>query len=120
MVDHLLKFKPGQAVSFTATTAITGGQVVEVTGNRSVGVPTAAASLKAIGTAGHDAGIGDQVVVHLNGPVDTMIAAAAVAAGVNVEAATAGKAQTATTGRVLGLTLSAATAADQLIQVLRT
>lgn len=119
MADHLLKFKPGQAVSFAATTAIVGGQLVEVTGNRSVGVPTAAASAKAIGTAGHDAAVNDQVVVHLNGPVDTFIAAAAIAAGVNVEAAAAGKAQTATTGRVLGLTLSAATAADQTVQVLR-
>ena len=119
MADHLLKFKPGQAVTFTATTAITGGQVVEVTGNRSVGVPAAAASAKAIGTAGHDAGIGDQVVVHLNGPVDTMTAAAAINAGVNVEASTAGKVQTATTGRALGISLSAATAADQIIQVLR-
>lgn len=119
MVDHLLKFKPGQVVTFTATTAITGGQVVEVTGNRTVGVPTAAASTKAIGTAGHDAAIGDQVAVHLNGPVDTMTSAAAIAAGVNVEAATAGKVQTATTGRVLGLTLNAATAADQIVQVVR-
>lgn len=119
MGDHLLKFKPGQAVSFAATTAITGGQIVEVTGNRTVGVAAAAASAKAIGTAGHDAAIGDQVVVHLNGPVDTVISAAAIAAGANVEAATAGKAQTATTGRVLGITLSAATAADQVVQVLR-
>lgn len=118
MGDHLLKFRPGQAVSFAATTAVTGGQIVEVTGNRTVGV-AGAASTKAIGTAGHDAGIGDQVVVHLNGPVDTFVAAAAIAAGVNVESAAAGKAQTATTGRVLGLTLSAATAADQPVQVLR-
>jgi hypothetical protein len=119
MADHLLKFKPGQAVTFTATTAITGGQIVEITGNRSVGVPTSAASAKALGTAGHDAAVGDQVVVHLPGPVDTFIAAAAIAAGANVEAATAGKAQTATSGRVLGIALSAATAADQVIQVLR-
>lgn len=119
MGDHLLKFKPGQSVSFTATTAITGGQIVEITGDRRVGVATSAASTKAIGTAGHDAAIGDQVVVHIAGPVDTVTSAAAIAAGANVEAATAGKAQTATTGRVLGIALSAATAADQTIQVLR-
>lgn len=119
MADHLLKFKPGQSVTFTATTAITGGQIVEVTGDRTVGVPASAASAKAIGTAAHDAAIGDQLVVHIAGPVDTFTSAAAIAAGANVEAATAGKAQTATTGRVLGLTLSAATAANQTIQVLR-
>lgn len=118
MADHLPLFKPGQAVSFTATTAITGGRAVEVTGNRQVGT-AAAASTKAIGTAGHDAAIGDQVVVHLAGPVDTVVAAAAIAAGVNVEAAASGKAQAATTGRVLGLSLNAATAADQLVQIVR-
>ena len=118
MADHLLKFKPGQAVTFAASTVITGGQVVEVTGNRQVGV-AGAASAKAIGTAGHDATIGGDLVVHLNGPVDTFTSAAAIAAGANVEAAAAGKAQTATTGRVLGIALTAATAADQTVQVLR-
>ena len=67
----------------------------------------------------HDAAIGSNLVVHLNGPVDTFTSAAAIAAGVNVEAAAAGKAQTATTGRVLGIALTAATAADQTVQVLR-
>ena len=118
MADHLLKFKPGQAVTFTATTAIAGGQVVEVTGDRRVGV-AGAASAKAIGTAGHDAAINDSVVVHLNGPVDTVTSAAAILAGAIVEAAAAGKAQTATTGRALGIALTAATAADQTVQVLR-
>ena len=119
MGDHILKFKPGHAVTFTATTAITGGQVVEVTGNRSVGVPAAAGSAKAIGTAGHDAAIGDSVTVHVGSVVDTMVVSAAVAAGDAVEASTTGRIRTATTGRVLGVALSAATAADQTIQVLR-
>ena len=119
MADHVLKFKPGLAVTFTATTVITGGQVVEVTGNRTVGVPTAAASTKAIGTAAQDAAIGDTLTVHLAGPVDTMTSAAAIAAGAAVEASTAGKVQTLTTGRSLGVTLNAATAADQTVQVVR-
>jgi Uncharacterized conserved protein (DUF2190) len=119
MADHLLKFKPGQAVSFAASTAITGGNVVEVTGNRTVGVAAAAASTKTIGSAGHDAATGDQVIVHLNGPVDTFISAAAITAGANVENATVGKVQTATTGRILGIALTAATGADQTVQVLR-
>ena len=119
MADHLLKFKPGESVTFKATTAITGGQVVEVTGSRTVGVASAAASTKAIGTAGHDAAIGDDVVVLVGSPIDTMVTSAAVAAGAGVEASTAGKVQVATTGRVLGIAISAATAADQTIQVLR-
>lgn len=118
MADHLLKFKPGQSVTFEATTAITGGRIVEVTGDRKVGT-AGAASTKAIGTAGHDAAIGDNVVVHISGPVDTFVSAGAILAGANVEAAAAGKAQTATTGRVLGLSLNATTAADQTVQVLR-
>ena len=119
MADHLLKYKPGMQVAFVATTAIVGGNVVEITGDRTVGVPAAAASAKSIGTAGHDAAINDQVIVHLNGPVDTFISAAAIVAGVNVENATLGKVQTLTTGRSLGITLTHATAADQTVQVLR-
>lgn len=118
MAEHLLKFKPGQAVTFEATTAITGGRVVEITGDRQVGT-AGAASTKAIGTAGHNAAVGDTVVVYLPGPVDTFVAGAAIAAGANVEAAEGGKAKTATTGRVLGIALTAASAADQSIQVLR-
>ena len=119
MADHLLKFKPGQAVTFTASTAIVGGNTVEVTGNRTVGVPAAAASTKTIGSAAHDAAINDPVIVHLVGAVDTFICAAAIAAGANVENATLGKVQTATSGRVLGITLTHTTGADQTVQVLR-
>ena len=76
MADHLPKFKPGQAVTFTADEAIAGGQVVEVgAANRSVKV-AGAASAKAIGTAGFSAQTGDKVTVHLPGPVDTAKAAA--------------------------------------------
>ncbi|HEY5482823.1 MAG TPA: capsid cement protein [Propionibacteriaceae bacterium] len=119
MGDHLLKFKPGQAVTFTASTAVVGGNAVEVTGNRTVGVAAAAASTKTIGSAAHDAAINDLVIVHLSGPVDAFISAAAILAGAEVENATLGKVQTATTGRILGITLTAATAADQTVQVLR-
>lgn len=118
MANHLPKFKPGQAVTFDTTAAITGGQVVEVSGDRSV-APATAASAKAIGTAGHDAKSGDKVVVHLAGPVDTAKAAAAVLAGVNVEAGAAGTVQTATTGRVLGLSLTAADEAGDIIEFVR-
>lgn len=118
MADHLPLFKPGQAVTFTATATITGGQTVEVSGDRKV-APATAASTKAIGTAAHDAANGDTVIVHLPGIVDTVTAAAAITAGASVEAAAAGKAQTATTGRVLGIALTAATAADQIVQIAR-
>ena len=118
MADHLPKFKPGQAVTFSATAAIRGGQVVEVSGNRTV-APAGAASAKAIGTAGHDVASGGKLVVHLAGPVDTAKAAAAVLAGAKVEAGAAGTVQTATTGLVLGIALTAAGDAGDVIEFVR-
>ena len=116
--DHLPKFKPGQAVTFTSSTPALAGNVAEVTGNRQVGV-AGAASAKAIGTYANDVKTGAEVVVHIAGPVDTAKAAAAIAAGAEVEAAADGKVQTRTTGRSLGLSLTAATAVDQTIQFVR-
>ena len=118
MADHLPKFSGGSSATFTASAAITGGQVVEVTGNRTVG-PGTAASAKAIGTAAHDAASGAKVVVHLPGPVDTAVSAAAILAGAKVESAAAGKIQTATTGYVLGIALTAAGAGDEVVEFVR-
>ncbi len=119
MADHVLKFMCcNGGVTFEATTAISGGQVVEVTGDRKVGV-AGAASTKVVGTAGHDAAIGDQVTVNITRCIDTVVAAAPVVAGAAVESAAAGKVQTQTTGATFGLALTAATAAGGTIQVLR-
>lgn len=116
MADHLLKFKPGQAVTFRATTDMTGGQVVEVTGDRTCGV-AGAASKKVLGTVGHDAKTGTDVVVHMPGVVDTMTAAGAIAAGDRVASAAGGKVATGTTDTI-GLAISAA-ADGATVQVLR-
>lgn len=118
MSDHLLKFTPGQSVTFTASATITGGQVVEVSGDRTV-APGTAASTKAIGTAAHDAASGESLVVHIAGAVDTATSAAAITAGAEVEAAASGKLQTATTGRVLGVALTAAGGADVVVEFVR-
>lgn len=119
MADHLPKFKPGQAVTFTAGGTIEGGQVVEVgTADRTV-VVASAASAKAIGTAGHDAISGDKLVVHLAGPVDTAKAAAAIVRGAKVEAGAAGTIQTATTGLVLGIALGSASDAGDVVEFVR-
>lgn len=121
MTDHLLKFKPGIAVTFTASTSITGGQVVEVTGARTVGVPATAKSAKVIGTAGFDAAVGETVVVFLAGPVDTVVAAGAVTAGSRVAASTDGKVAAATAGDpTVGIALTAATQDGDVIEVVRT
>ncbi len=119
MADHLPKFKPGQAVTFTAGGNITGGNVVEVGAADRTVVVAGAASVKAIGTAGHDAQTGDKLVVHLPGPIDTAVSAAAIARGAKVEAGAAGTVQTATTGLVLGIALTAAAGAGDVIEFVR-
>lgn len=119
MVDYLPKFKPGQAVTFTASADVTGGRLVEVTGNRTVG-PAAADAADVVGVAGFDAKSGETVTVYTRaGGVHALVANGAIAAGVKVSAAAAGKIQTlgATTNPV-GLALEAASADNDVIDVL--
>jgi hypothetical protein len=119
MVDYLPKFKPGQAVTFTASAAVVGGRLVAVTGNRTVG-PAGADSAAVVGVAGFDAAIGDTVTVYTRaGGVHALVASAAIAAGAKVSSAAAGKIQTigATTNPV-GLALEAAAADNDVIDVL--
>ena len=119
MAQYLPAFRPGETVTFDVTAAVTGGRLVELgTADRSV-APAAAASVKVVGVAGHDAAIGDKVTVEVSKPIDLVPCAAAVARGAKVEAAAAGKVQTATTGQVFGIALNTTTAADQLVYVLR-
>lgn len=117
MTDHLLKFKPGLSVTFRATTDLIGGQLVEVTGSRTVGV-AGAGSAKVVGSASQDAKSGTTLTVHINGPVDELVASAAIAAGDKVVPAANGQIATGTTGAI-GLALTAATKAGDKVQVLR-
>ena len=119
MADHLPKFKPGQAVTFTAGGDIAGGQIVEVGAADRTVIVAGAASTRAIGTAGFTVKSGDQVTVHLAGPVDTASAAAAIARGAKVEAGAAGTIQTATTGQVLGIALTSAAGAGAVVEFAR-
>lgn len=118
MADYLPKFKPGQAVTFKASAAITGGRQVVVTGNRTVG--PAGADALAIGTAGFDAAIGEDVTVFLRGDgVHGLVAAGAIAAGAKVISAAAGKVATIGAGvNPIGIALEAAAADLDVIDVL--
>lgn len=110
MTDYTPLFpSPVGGVTFTASAAVTGGQLVEVTGDRTVG-PAAAGSLKAIGHAGHDAPAGGRLTVHLNGAgVQEGVASGAIAAGALLKAAAAGAVATGGTGdNVVGIALAAA------------
>lgn len=119
MADYLPKFKPGQAVTFTASADVTGGRLVAVTGNRTIG-PAGADSAAVVGVAGFDAKAGERVTVFTRaGGVQQLTANGAIAAGVKVSSAAAGKIQTlGTTANPIGLALEAATADNDVIDVL--
>ncbi|KDA05557.1 hypothetical protein DC31_13875 [Microbacterium sp. CH12i] len=119
MADYLPKFKPGQAVTFTASANVVGGRLVEVTGNRTVG-PAGADAADVVGVAAFDALAGDPVTVYMRpGGVHPLTASAAIVAGVKVSAAAAGKIQTiGSTTNPVGLALEAAAADNDVIDVL--
>lgn len=90
MVDYTPTHVPGHAVTFTASAAVTGGRLVEVSGDWTV-AHAAAGSQKVVGTAGHDAAVGAQVTVHCPGrPIAEANTTAAVAAGDHLKASATG------------------------------
>lgn len=117
MGDFTPIHKPGHAVTFTASAAVAGGQLVEVTGDLTVG-PAGAGSAKVVGQAGHDAASGARVTVHTPGRVvSEATAAATIAAGNPLKSAAAGKVTPFTAGTddhtlFLGIALTGA-AADE-------
>lgn len=73
-----------------ASAAITGGRLVEVTGNGTVG-PAGAASVKVVGVAAYDAASGGKVAVWpLAGVTHKVLGTGAIAAGDNLAAGAAG------------------------------
>lgn len=122
MSDFTPRHKPGHAVTFIASAAVTGGQLVEVTGDMQIG-PAAAGSQKLVGQPGHDAPAGETVTIHTPGKtITTAVAATAVAAGDPVKAAAGGKVAKFVVGTDpeparFGLALEAA-AADKSCRIL--
>lgn len=122
MADYLPIFKPGQAMTFKASAAVTGGQVVEISGSGTV-APTSAASAKFVGVAGFDGAVNDNVTVYADG-VQHCTASGTIAAGALVESAAAGAVASHTNGtndfNVFGLAVTAATnGQDVRVLVLR-
>ena len=115
-MDYLPKFLPGQAVTFTASAAVTGGRLVQVSGDRTVS-PATADSNKVVGIAGYDADESEPVTVYLiTGGVHRLTLAATVAAGARLAAATGGKVSGTGTNKI-GLALQGGDA-DDVIDVL--
>lgn len=104
MTDYVPLFE-GYSRTFTADADVTGGQLVEVTGDRAVSA-AGAGSTKTVGVAAFDAKAGDPVTVE-GGGVQRLMAAGAIAAGDRVAAAAGGKVATATENTI-GLALTAA------------
>lgn len=104
----------------TASAAITGGQLVEVTGVNTIG-PAGAASVKVIGVAAHDAAIGAGVTVHpISGNTHETTSTAGSVAGDRITAAAAGAvastaaATAAAAGTDLGVAVNTATAGNKV------
>lgn len=119
MGQYMPLHRPGDTVTFDVTTAVTGGQPVEVgTADMSV-APAAAGSLKYVGVPGHNAAVGDKVTVEVGKVIHEFIASGAVTRGTFLETAAAGKVRTATTGTKAFLALSSAAdgATVQALQV---
>jgi hypothetical protein len=122
MADYTPVFSGG-AKPFTATTsaAVTGGRVLEVSGNGTV-AQAGAGSLVAVGVAAHDAASGakvsvwplDNVVHELSAP-GAITAAAGVITAANGEVATAAVATAAAAGTLIGI--AATTAASNKVRV---
>jgi predicted RecA/RadA family phage recombinase len=95
MAAVLPAYDPGDEITCVAAAAITGGQVVEVTG---VGTtpsvtnvtPTTGVSKKVLGIAPNDAASGARVLVKSDGIWD-LVASGAIVAGDLVTSAAAGK-----------------------------
>lgn len=123
MADYSPVYSGGvQAFTKTASAAITGGQVLEVTGVSQVG-PAGAASTKVIGVAAHDAASGARVTVWPLANCEheiTVVAAATVTAGDGVITGAAGTVNTATVataaaaGTLIGTATTTATAPNKV------
>lgn len=100
MAEALPKFDQGDWITLVATTVIAGGQVVEITGDNTVGATTGTSS-KVIGVAARDAAIGDLVVVS-RAAVWEIVATGTINAGEHVTSSTTGGVATIGAG-VFGL-----------------
>ena len=107
MAEITIVMPQGPTTSATSA-AVTGGQLLEVTGDNTVG-PAGAASLKVVGQALHDAASGASVTYDCDGPIREAVASGAIAAGDLLITAAAGKLAAGTTANaVRGVALAAA------------
>lgn len=128
MADYLPRFSPGDAITQTASAAITGGRLVGVSGSGTVAT-VGAASAVVVGVAGTDVpASGDKFLVYplRGGGVHKLVASGAITAGDGVVSDTGGKVKTAPTslataaaaGTLLGIALTTTAADGDICDVL--
>lgn len=121
MGEFLPRFAPGANVTLTASATITGGQLVAVSGDRTV-APAGAGSSAWIGVATNDTASGAKLNV-TSGCVVELTSSGAIAAGANVIAGAAGVVVTigAETdySKIVGVALSAAASNKVLVKLAR-
>ncbi len=91
MPDYLRKYAPGDRVTYAASAAITGGQLVTISGNGTVS-PTSGGADEVEGVATRDAATG-QLVTVVSGGIPPLTASAAIGAGGRVMPAASGAVQ---------------------------
>lgn len=121
MAEHTPIFKPGDAITRTTSAAVTGGQLLIVSGNNTV-APSSAVSAAWLGVAAYDAASGSPVTV-LSGGVHELNASGAIAAGAAVVPAAAGAVATIGSetnyAAVVGTALAAAASGKVLVKLAR-
>lgn len=93
MADYVPLYQPGQAVTSQASAAITGGQLLAVSGDGTV-APAGANAANWVGVAAQDAAASGDKVGYYAGGVQRITASGAVTAGDILVAAAAGKVAT--------------------------
>jgi hypothetical protein len=115
MAEYLPLHAPGAAFTRQASAAITGGQLLIVSGSGTV-APSSAGSIAWCGVAANDAASGDNCGVFAGGVQRIVAGAGGVTAGTLVEPAAAGAVVNHTLGTndmyIVGLALTTATAGN--------
>jgi hypothetical protein len=113
MPDYTPVFLPGQIYTTQASAAITGGQLVEVSGSGTV-APAALNSVKVVGMAARDAASGSKLPVILDKVVHESVSAGGSTAGDSLGSGAAGTVATvaaavgAAAGTRIGIALTTA------------
>lgn len=115
MADYLPLHKPGEAITRSASAAITGGQLLSVSGSGTV-APCAAGDPNWLGAASKDTASGDTLTVFCGGTQRLVAGTGGITAGQLVHAGASGTVVAHTNGtndyEVVGVALTTATATN--------